>query len=252
VGMNGTFRKRGFSVLRSDDGPGEDERGVLAKRRAADRALGYVQSGHKVGLGSGSTAKLVVELLGKAIKEGRLQDIVGVPTSEETEALATKAGIPLAPWQQHDEIDVALDGADEVSPRLDLVKGLGGALLREKTVAKRAKHFIVVVDEVKLVQRLCTRAPLPVEVHPSAWQVEAKFLQGFGAESSRRETDGRPFITDNGNYIIDARFADGLEDALGMARRLDLRPNVKAHGLFLGMAHTVVVATAGDVRIMKR
>ncbi len=250
--MTGTFRKRGFSVLRSGDGPGEDDRRSLAKRRAADRALAFVQSGQKVGLGSGSTARLVVELLGKALREGRLTDVVGVPTSDETEALATKAGIPLLPWQPHDPIDIAIDGADEVTPALDLVKGLGGALLREKTVAKRAVQFIVVVDDSKLVPRLCTHAPLPVEVHPSAWQVEAKFLQGFGAVSSRREVDGRPFITDNGNYIIDARFAQGIDDAPGMARRLEVRPNVKAHGLFLGMAHVVVVAAESELRILTR
>ncbi len=251
--MSGTFKRSGgFSVLRSGDGPGLDDPGSLAKRRAADRAVSFVESGQKVGLGSGSTAKLVVELIGKALRDGRLTDIVGVPTSDETEALATKAGIPLAPWQQHDALDLAIDGADEVTPTLDLMKGQGGALLREKAVAKRAARFIVVVDEAKLVKRLCTRAPLPVEVHPTAWQVETKFLQGFGAVAERREVDGRPFITDNGNYIVDARFAQGLDDVVGMAKRLELRPHVKAHGLFLGMAHTVVVATERDVRIMTR
>jgi ribose 5-phosphate isomerase A len=249
-------RKRGFSVLRSDEGAGAgsagDERAARDKRRAAERALSFVKSGMKVGLGSGSTALLFVDLLGAAMAAGRLSGVRGVPTSEATEEKARARGIPLLPWQQNDALDVCVDGADEVTPTLDLLKGRGGALLREKAVAKRAALFVVVVDEGKLVAKLGARCALPIAVSPSHWQAEAKFVQGFGGQPALRETDGHPYVTDDGNYVVDARFVDGLADPEGMARRLELRPAVRAHGLFLGMAHVVVVAGAEDVRVLTR
>lgn len=244
--------KRGFSVLRSGDGPATDERAALRKRRAAERALGFVRSDTTVGLGTGSTAKVFVERLSKALNDGSLKDVVGVPTSDETEELCRRLGVETSSWLGNEPVDVAVDGADEVAPNLDLIKGLGGALLREKAVARRARRFVVVVEEAKLVKKLGTRAPLPIEVLSSAWEAEAKFLQGFGGAATLREIDGRPFVTDNGNYVVDVRFAGGIDDPQGMAKRLELRPHVKAHGLFLGMAHLVVVAGEADVRVVAR
>ena len=223
------------------------------KRMAAERAVDLAQSGMVLGLGHGSTAKYAVDIIGERLNSGALQDIVGVPTSEQTAAQAQALGIPLATLAERPILDLAIDGADEVDPALNLIKGLGGALLREKIVESAARRFAVVVDEGKPVERLGTRGPLPVEVTQFAWEAHVHWLEGLGCSAElRREVDGTPFVTDNHNYIIHCTFPDGISDPGALAKVLIERPGVLEHGLFLGMATDVVVAGIDGVRVMKR
>ncbi|UCC86662.1 MAG: ribose 5-phosphate isomerase A [Anaerolineales bacterium] len=229
-----------------------DERLVAnLKRMAAERAVDLVQNGMILGLGHGSTAKYAVDIIGERVKSGVLQRIVGVPTSEHTAAQARALGIPLATLAEHPVLDLAIDGADEVDPDLNLIKGLGGALLREKIVESAAQRFVVVVDESKLVRRLGTRGPLPVEVTQFAWEAHAGWLKSLGCRAElRRAADGVPFVTDNNNYIIHCAFPEGISDPVALARALIQRPGILEHGLFLGMATEVVVAGADGVRVI--
>lgn len=230
-----------------------EDRVTHLKRLAAERAVDLVQSGMILGLGHGSTTRPAVDLIGQRVKLGLLQDIVAVPTSEATRAQGQVLGIPLATLAERPVLDLAIDGADEVDPDLNLIKGLGGALLREKIVETAAQRFVVVVDESKLVERLGTRGPLPVEVTQFEWQVHARWLASLGCRAElRREADGAPFVTDNGNYIIHCTFPDGISDPVAMARTLIERPGILEHGLFLGMATEVVVAGADGVRLIQR
>jgi ribose 5-phosphate isomerase A len=223
------------------------------KREAAERAVDFVQSGMVLGLGSGSTASLAVDSIGARYQSGILRDIVGVPTSEATAARARRLGIPLTTLVEHPVLDLVVDGADEVDPELNLIKGLGGALLREKIVEIAARRFVVVVDESKLVSRLGTRGPLPVEVTQFAWEVHARWLAGLGCRAElRRESSGAPYVTDNSNYIVHCTFPAGISDSAALARTLIERPGIVEHGLFLGLATDVVVAGASGVRLMAR
>jgi ribose 5-phosphate isomerase A len=223
------------------------------KRAAATRALEFVESGMAVGLGSGSTVRPLLGLLAERLHDGALKNVIAVPTSEDTTRRCRDLGIPLVTLGDCPELSLAIDGADEVSPDLDLIKGLGGALLREKLVASAAKHFVVVVDESKLVRLLGTRAPLPVEVIPFGWSTQVPFFEQLGAAPVlRRDADGAPSVTDNGNYLVDCRFARGIPDPAALARALATRTGVVEDGLFLRMAETVVVAGAGGVRLLTR
>ena len=222
------------------------------KRRAAEGAVAFVKSGQRVGLGTGSTAKHAVAAIAERLRSGRLSDVTGCPTSTATEEQARAGGIPLLPWNGTDKLDVAIDGADEVDPSLWLIKGLGGALLREKSVAVRAQTFIVVVDESKIVTKLGTKAPLPVEVTRTSWRAEARFLETLGGKPALRGGEERPFLTDNGNVILDVRFVGGIDDPRAVALALDARAHVQAHGLFLEMADVVFVASARGVRRMDK
>ena len=223
------------------------------KRAAAARALDFVESGMTVGLGSGSTVRPLLGLLAERLRDGALKNVIAVPTSEDTTRRCRELGIPLVTLVDRPELALAIDGADEVSPRLDLIKGLGGALLREKLVALAAKRFVVVVDESKLVRELGTRAPLPVEVVPFGWSTLVPFFERLGAVPIlRRAADGSPFVTDNGNYLVDCRFARGIPDPATIARALAKRTGVVEDGLFLRIARTVVVAGAGGVRLLTR
>jgi ribose 5-phosphate isomerase A len=223
------------------------------KRLAAERAVDFVQSGMVLGLGTGSTNRYVIDIIGERVQSGVLQGIVGVPTSERTAAQARALGIPLATLIEHPVLDLVIDGADEVDPALNLIKGLGGALLREKIVEIAARRFVVVVDESKLVERLGSRGPLPVEVTQFAWEVHARWLESLGCRAElRREADGAPYVTDNGNYLIHCTFPGGISDPLSLAQRLIERPGVLEHGLFLGMATDVVVAGKDGVRVLQR
>jgi ribose 5-phosphate isomerase A len=226
---------------------------VKLKRMAAESAVDLVRSGMIVGLGHGSTARHVVDVIGERLSSGTLKDIVAVPTSEQTMAQAQTLGIPLATLVEHPILDLAIDGADEVDPDLNLIKGLGGALLREKIVEYAARRFAVVVDESKLVGRLGTRGPLPIEVTQFAWEAHAHWLETLGCRAElRREGDGMPFVTDNNNYIIHCTFPDGISEPVNLARSLIERPGVLEHGLFLGMATEIVVAGIEGVRMIKR
>ncbi len=223
------------------------------KREAAERAVDFIQSGMVLGLGSGSTANFAVDSIGARLRSGVLRDIVGVPTSEATAARARRLGIPLTTLLEHPVLDLVVDGADEVDPALNLIKGLGGALLREKIVEIAARRFVIVVDESKLVSRLGTRGPLPGEVTQFAWEVHARWLASLGCRAElRRDSSGDPYVTDNSNYIVHCTFPDGIPDPAALARTLIERPGIVEHGLFLGMATDVVVAGASGVRLIAR
>jgi len=223
------------------------------KRAAAARALEFVESGMSVGLGTGSTVRPLLGLLAERLHDGALKNVIAVPTSEDTARRCRELGIPLVTLGDCPELSLAIDGADEVSPRLDLIKGLGGALLREKLVALAAKRFIVVVDDSKLVRRLGTRVPVPVEVIPFGWTTLVPFFEHLGAVPILRRTpDGAPCVTDNGNYLVDCRFARGIPDPAALARALAKRTGIVEDGLFLRIARVAVVAGAGGVRLLKR
>lgn len=222
------------------------------KRQAAERAVELVEDGMKLGLGTGSTARRVLEALAARRRAGELAEIVGVPTSKDTESYARELGIPLATLEDETHLDMTLDGADEVDPALDLIKGLGGALLWEKIVAAATDRLVIVVDESKLVDRLGLKSALPVEVVPFGWRTLLDPLRAMGAEFDLRQKDGSPFVTDGGHYIIDCGFPGGIEDAERLEALLTRRPGVVDTGLFLRMADTVVVGGAEGVRLLRR
>jgi ribose 5-phosphate isomerase A len=214
------------------------------KVAAAEAAAKLVEDGMVVGLGSGSTASLAVAAIGKRTAQGLR--IVGVPTSEKTEEQARSLGIPLSTLAECETIDLTIDGADEIErDSLDLVKGLGGALLREKLVATVSKRLVIVADDDKLVNRIGENArPIPVEVAPFGWQSTARRLSAIGAQWTQRMTPaGEPFITDGGHIILDCRF-QSLDSARALQARLDSMAGVMEHGLFLGMTSEVIVGRA--------
>jgi ribose 5-phosphate isomerase A len=222
------------------------------KRAAAERAVTFVRSGMRIGLGTGSTARHVLDVISEKLRAGEFDNIVGVPTSKATSEYARNAGIPLATLDEEPQLDIAIDGADEVDPALQLIKGLGGALLWEKIVETAADRLVIVVDESKLVGRLGTRAPLPVEVVPYGWRTHIDFFRSLGAEPSlRRSSDGETFVTDGGHYIVDCRFHDGISDPVQTQADLAARVGVVESGLFVNMATQVIVA--GDtVEVLER
>jgi ribose 5-phosphate isomerase A len=222
------------------------------KQQAAERALHYVDSGMVVGLGSGSTAHHMLVGLAGRLSDGRLHDIVGVPTSEATAVLARQLGIPITTLEECPQIDLTLDGADEIDPELNLIKGLGGALLHEKIVAASSHRLIIMADESKLVAQLGTHAPLPIEVIPFGLPLCIRRLADLGCTPSlRRTTDGGPFRTDEGNTILDCRFA-GILDPAALSVAIKAIPGVVEHGLFIGMASIALVAGSAGVRTMVR
>ena len=223
------------------------------KRQAAGRAVELVEPGMRLGLGTGSTARLVLEALAARRQRGELEDIVGVPTSTDTREHARQLGIPLTTLDEEIRLDMTLDGADEVDPGLDLIKGLGGALLWEKIVAAATDRLVIVVDESKLVDRLGTTSPVPVEVVPFGWRTLLDPIDALGGEAAlRRGADDEPFVTDGGHYILDCRFPAGLEDPHALQDRLRSWPAVVESGLFLDMADTVVVGTADGPAMRRR
>src|SRR5579885_1806977 len=221
------------------------------KRAAALRAIEFVADGMTVGLGTGSTAYFVVEGLGRRVAEGLR--IVGIPTSERTAAQARSLNIPLATFAEYQRIDLTIDGADEVErDSLNLIKGLGGALLREKIVAAASERLIIVVDHDKLVDRLGDHTPVPVEVTQFGWQATAARLAELGAEPVlRHAAEDHPFITDGGNYILDCRFGR-IADAAALECRIAAIVGVVESGLFVGRSSAVVVASADGVEVLTR
>lgn len=219
------------------------------KQRAAERAVEFVENSMILGLGTGSTVFYALRRLGERIRQGELRDVVGVPTSRVTAQQAREFGIPLTTLDDHSQLDLTIDGADEVDPHLNLIKGLGGALLWEKIVATASRCLIIIVDESKLVNRLGTRAPLPVEVVPFGWRIQMTYLESLGAEPTLRLTrDGEPYLTDSGHYIIDCEFA-GIDDPYSLAATLNARPGIVENGLFLDMADVMVVGTPEGVSV---
>lgn len=216
------------------------------KRAAAREALQRVRSGMRLGLGSGSTMWHFVDLLGDALAEGTLEGIVGVPTSRLIEQQARERGIELAPLHVASPLDLAVDGADEVTPGLELIKGLGGALIREKMVVQSTRRFVVVADESKRVDRLGTRSPLPVEVVRFGWETHLPTMERLGGIGALRVGhDGEPVITDNGNYIVDCTFRDGISDPFEVESILRARAGIVGTGLFLDLADEAILA--GDI-----
>jgi len=213
-----------------------------AKRRAAIEAVDRVESGMVVGLGTGSTAKLAVEEIGRRLEAGRLTDLVGIPTSTATHQQALLCGIPVGALEDHPVVDLTIDGADEVDPDGQLIKGMGGALLREKIVATASERLVIVVDPSKLVQRLGTRSPLPVEVVTFGAGAHADAIRALGADPHvRRAGDGEPFRSDEGHLIVDCRFPDGIADPHAVHAALRARPGVVETGLFLDLRPEVIV-----------
>lgn len=221
------------------------------KQAAALRAIEYVEDGMVVGLGTGSTAKFVVDGLGERVAKGL--KITGIPTSERTAAQARGLAIPLATFAECQHIDVTIDGADEVeTSSLNLIKGLGGALLREKIVAAASERLVIVVDREKLVSRLGDHTPVPVEVTQFGWQVTAAALKRLGADPVlRHASEDHPFITDGGNYILDCRFAQ-ITDAARLETDVGMIVGVVESGLFIGRSSAVIVASPGGVEVMTR
>jgi ribose 5-phosphate isomerase A len=221
-----------------------------AKQAAAIEAVKMVMDGQVVGLGSGSTAELFIIELGKRVQNECL-DIIGIPTSKKSEAIGRDAGISISTLEEHDAIDITVDGADEVDPNLDLIKGLGGALLREKIVAAATQKEVIVVDESKLVHQLGTKSPLPVEVVQFSHVHTAKNIAKIGCRPVLRMRESSPYVTDNGNYILDCSFK-GIEDPKKLDVVLHSTPGVVETGLFLGMANTVIIGAPTGIRVMKR
>ena len=222
------------------------------KRRAAEKAVTFVESGMVVGLGTGSTAVHAVRAIGRRLQDGRLHDILGIPTSKVTADEAEKVGIPLTTLNERPTVDLTIDGADEITPALDLIKGLGGALLREKIVAAASTQFVIVADDSKRTPQLGRRAPVPVEIIPFAQRPAAIFLESLGARVVLRQWAGQPYITDEKNFILDCFFAAGITDPTGLASIIRGRPGVVEHGLFLGLATRVIFAGLGGIEIVER
>jgi ribose 5-phosphate isomerase A len=203
-----------------------------------------------VGLGTGTTAELAVEALARRLSADL--KIVAVPTSERTRALAEKLGVPLAPAGDWPDLDLVIDGADQVERRsLDLIKGLGGALLREKIVASAAKRMVVIVDDSKIVDRLGGQTPLPVEIVAFGWQRTVKRLADLGLRPRLRVVSGEPFLSDGGNHIVDCHVGE-IADAPSLAAKLAGIVGVIETGLFLGLASMVVVGNSIGIEVMKR
>ena len=222
------------------------------KQNAARAALAHVRSGMTIGLGTGSTAKWFIEFLAAELKAARLTDIRGVPTSVQSDDQATSLGIPLVDFSLVDRCDLTIDGADEVGPGLTLIKGLGGALLREKIVAQNSKRLIIIADEGKVVARLGSKSPLPVEIAPFARAASERFLKSLGCTPTlRKRATGQDYLTDNQNLIFDCRF-DGIDDAAALDQKLRSRAGVVETGLFVDVAERAIIGTADGYREIKR
>ncbi|OAY57918.1 probable ribose-5-phosphate isomerase 2 [Manihot esculenta] len=234
------------------------------KKIAAYKAVEYVESGMVIGLGTGSTAKHAVDRIGELLRQGKLKNIIGIPTSKKTHEQALSLGIPLSDLDSYPNIDLAIDGADEVDPHLNLVKGRGGSLLREKMIEGACKKFVVIVDETKMVKYIGgSGLAMPVEIVPFCWKFTAKRLQElFGYAgcvaklrtkgSNGKESGGEPFVTDNGNYIVDLYFKRDMGDLKAASDAILRLAGVVEHGMFLDMATTVIVAGELGVTIKNK
>jgi len=222
------------------------------KQRAAFRAVDFVESGMVLGLGTGSTVKFALERIAERIQTAGLQNIVGIPSSDRTEKLARQLGIPLGDLETHPAIDLTIDGADEVDPDLNLIKGGGGALLLEKILAQASRRNIIIVDASKLASELGTKWAVPVEVVALARRTEQDFLESIGASVTLRiKENGTPFLTNQRNLILDAHFGR-IANPSELASRLNERAGIVEHGLFIGLASDVIVAAKDDIRHLQR
>ncbi|MBN2502711.1 MAG: ribose-5-phosphate isomerase RpiA [Anaerolineales bacterium] len=217
------------------------------KKEAGEKAVTFVQSGMVVGLGHGSTAIFAVRKIAELLQSGELRDIVGIPCSKHVEADATALGIPLSSLNNHPIIDITIDGADEVDPQFNVIKGGGGALLREKIVAQATKREIIVVDQTKLSDSLGTNWRVPIEVTPFGWKSQAAYLESIGGDPKMRlDTGDEPFYTDQGNLILDTAFGP-IADVYTLAAKLNARAGIVEHGLFLDLVKDVIVARENGI-----
>jgi ribose 5-phosphate isomerase A len=240
---------RGGSRAPTNDGPRRVER---LKRTAAEAGAELVESGTVVGLGGGTTILYAVRRLAQRLHSGELHDVLCVSSSRATTDEALHLGLALTTLEQRLRVDLTIDGADEVDPRLDLIKGGGGALLREKILAQASAREVIIVDGGKLVERLGSSRPLPLEVATFGWRTQAVFLESLGARVTLRENPDRsPFLTEQGNLILDADFGP-IDDPRALGDELERRAGIVEHGLFLGLADEVVVADAGGLRTLAR
>lgn len=218
------------------------------KRQAAEAAVEFVASGMVVGLGHGSTAIWALRRIAEKVRSGELRDILGIPCSRQVQADAEAEGLPLTTLDAHPVVDITIDGADEADPHFNVIKGGGGALLREKIVAQATRREIIVADYTKTSSALGTLFPVPVEVIPFGWPSQAAFLESLGAQwSVRKRPDGTDFLTDHSNLILDCTFGP-IADVEGLARRLNGRAGIVEHGLFIGLVHDLIVAGPDGVR----
>lgn len=219
------------------------------KKEAALRAVTLVHSGMRVGLGTGSTAKYAIEAIGERLACGDLRGVVGVATSDASEALARQVGIPVQPLDPQ-PLDLAIDGADEIDPQLNLIKGLGGALLREKLTEVQARRLVIIADHTKLVTRLGEKAALPVEIARFGFLSSIERLHALGLGGRLRQPGAQPYVTDNGNYIFDAQLPGSFEPHV-LEREIKGTLGVVETGFFLGMANVAFVAAAEGVRELR-
>jgi len=223
------------------------------KKAVAREALKFVEDDMVIGLGTGSTAGYFIRYLGRLITEEELQDVYALPTSYQSRLLAIESGVPVVGLDEVDAIDVAVDGADEVDPNMNLIKGRGAALTMEKAIEYRAGTFLVLVDESKLVERLGQKMPGPIEVIPQVWRAVAEEVEIFNAEAGLRmaaRKDG-PVVTENGNFILDVRF-HRIDDPLDLEIELNNIPGVVENGIFADVADVVLVGTREGVKRMER
>jgi len=222
------------------------------KKEAAISAVDFIESAMVLGLGTGSTTRFALEELGQRLKDGRLKDIVGICSSNQTEKRAKDLGIPIITFDEKQELDLTIDGADEVDPQLNLIKGGGGALLREKVLAQSSKRNIMIVDESKLSPMLGTNSPVPIEVIPFAWMPVANFIKSLGGDPAlRKKDDEEPYTTDQNNYILDSNFGP-ISNLDELAQKLGQEAGIVEFGLFLGTASEIIVATSNGIRYQKR
>ncbi len=221
------------------------------KQQAGEYAAQFVESGMVIGLGTGSTAIFATRRIAQRLHGGDLRDVIAIPTSLATEADARELGIPLSTLERHPRIDLTIDGADEVDLAFNLIKGGGGALLREKIVAQVSERLVIVVDASKLSDQLGANWAVPVEVFPFGWHSQARFLRELGAGVALRNSGGDPFQTDQGNLILDCNFGP-IADPAALDKTLKSRAGIAEHGLFIGMARDVIVAGADGIRHLRK
>jgi ribose 5-phosphate isomerase A len=222
------------------------------KKKAAVRAVDFIESNMVVGLGTGSTANYAIKHIGEKILSGKLRNVVGIPSSERSAILAQELNIPLTDLEAQPTIDLTIDGADEVDPELNVIKGGGGALLREKIIAQASGKNIIIVDESKLSPQLGTKWALPIEVIPFACRTEQLFLESIGGSATLRAGDNKsPYLTSQNNFILDTDFGP-ITDSAALVSRLNERAGIVEHGLFLGLATDVIVAAGQGIRHLSR
>lgn len=219
------------------------------KKIAAEKAVEFIENDMIIGLGTGSTVKYAIEKIGEKVSKGL--KIKGIPTSNETKKLAKKNNIPLTTLAEHPEIDMTIDGADEIDSNLNLIKGGGGALTREKIIAFHSKKLVIIIDDSKVVKSLGIDFPLPVEVVKFAWESTKKTIESFDCECSLRKIFDDPFITDNGNYIIDCEF-DRIHNPEELENELNMIPGVVENGLFIGLADKAIVGSTQGIMTLEK